>query len=98
MSWSTILKKREGYRRAFANFDIDRIAEFDDSTVQKLLQDEGIVRNRLKIQSVIKNAKVAKKIQEEHGSLSSFLWSFIPDRRPIQTNLVDNHTFKVYLC
>jgi len=80
LSWSTILKRRDGYTRAFANWDIAAVAQLREDA---LLQDEGIIRNKAKIRSAIQNAKAALKIQEEHGSLSEFMWSFVPDGKPI---------------
>lgn len=76
LSWSTILNKREGYRKLFAGFDPDRIARFTSSKVEKLLKDASIVRNRLKVESAITNAKAFLAIQQE-GSFSEFLWSFV---------------------
>ncbi|MDN0082292.1 DNA-3-methyladenine glycosylase I [Crenobacter sp. SG2305] len=74
LAWITILRKREGYRRAFADFDPAQIARFDESDVVRLMADEGIVRNRLKIDSAIRNARVFLKMQEEHGSFADWLW------------------------
>lgn len=78
LSWNTILNKREGYRRAFANFDIDRIACFGDKDVERLLADPGIVRNRLKVASTIANAQAAIAVREESGSFDAFVWSLVP--------------------
>ena len=83
LSWTTILNKRPAYRRAFANFDIGKVARFGAAHVKRLLKDPGIVRNRLKIQSAVNNAKAALGIKREHGSLSRFLWRFVGDK-PIQ--------------
>ena len=82
LSWSTILRKREGYRRAFANFDVERVARFNRRSVERLLGDEGIVRNRLKVQSAIGNARAFLAVQEEYGSFDSYVWSFV-DGAPI---------------
>mgnify|MGYP000883693207 CR=1 FL=1 len=82
LSWITILRKRENYRRAFDGFDIDKILVYDDIKVNALMQDAGIVRNRLKIQSVIINAKAFRVVQEEYSSFDSFLWSYV-DGTPI---------------
>lgn len=76
LSWSTILKKRDNYRSAFDNFDIAAVAAYDDAKVAELLANPGIVRNRLKIASAIRNAKVALELQREYGSLSNALWQF----------------------
>ena len=83
LSWLTILRKREGYRRAFAGFDPQRVAAFNDADVARLLADSGIVRNRLKIASTISNARAVLEVQARYGSLDSFLWSFV-DGRPIR--------------
>jgi len=81
LSWDTILKKRENYRRAFANFKMDKIARFDGNKLKRLLADEGIVRNRLKIESAIQNARAVRAIQKEFGTFDSFLWQFAPGQR-----------------
>ncbi len=83
LSWSTILKKREGYRRAFDNFDAERIARYGEADVARLLADAGIVRNRLKIASTIANARATLAIHEEFGGLDAYFWRFV-DGRPIQ--------------
>lgn len=77
LSWLTILKKRGNYRRAFHQFDPERIARYDEQDVNRLLQDGGIVRNRLKIEAAIKNARGFLQIVEEYGSLSHYLWRFV---------------------
>lgn len=74
LSWSTILRKRAGYRRAFADFDVEQVARFDEGDVERLLADSGIVRNRLKIESAIANARAALALEQ---SLSDYLWSFV---------------------
>jgi len=81
LSWSTILRKRAGYRRAFSNFDIAAVARFGARDIRRLLKDPDIVRNRLKIQSAIKNAKAALAIRAHWGSLDRFLWQFAPPAR-----------------
>nr|WP_181315611.1 DNA-3-methyladenine glycosylase I [Paraburkholderia eburnea] len=86
LSWSTILNKREGYRRAFANFDIDKVARFTPKQVEKLVEDASIVRHRGKIESTILNARAVQQIQAEHGSLAAFVWSFVNDT-PLQSDL-----------
>jgi DNA-3-methyladenine glycosylase I len=83
LSWSTILNKRAGYRRAFANFDIDTVARFTPKHVDKLVLDESIVRHRGKIEAAITNARAVQQIQAEHGSLANFVWSFVQGT-PIQ--------------
>lgn len=77
LSWSTILHKREGYRRAFAGFDVERVASFGPRDVERLLADPGIVRNRLKVTSAIANARSVLAVQEERGSLADYLWGFV---------------------
>jgi DNA-3-methyladenine glycosylase I len=83
LSWLTILKKRENYRRAFHDFDPVQIAAFSQDEIQGLLQDAGIVRNRLKIEAAVKNARGAVAIIEEYGSLAAFLWRYV-DNSPRQ--------------
>ncbi len=83
LSWATILHRREGYRRAFAGFDAVRIAEFDAADVQRLLQDTGIVRNRLKILAAISNARIFLEIHGRPGGFAGLLWKFV-DGRPQQ--------------
>jgi DNA-3-methyladenine glycosylase I len=77
LSWLTILRKRENYRRAFVGFDIEKVARFTDEDCLRLQGDAGIVRNRLKIESAVKNAKAVLRIQEEFGSFASYLWAFV---------------------
>ncbi len=77
LSWITILRKRENYRRHFAEFDPLKVARFSQKKVEKLLQDPGIVRNRLKVESTVTNAKAFLKIQEQHGSFSDYLWRYV---------------------
>jgi DNA-3-methyladenine glycosylase I len=77
LSWSTILRKREGYRRCFAGFDPAKVARFTPAKIEKVLLDPGIVRNRLKVLSAISNAKGFLKIQDELGSFDEFIWSFV---------------------
>jgi DNA-3-methyladenine glycosylase I len=80
LSWSTILRKREGYRRAFAGFDAERVARFSARDMERLLGDPGIVRNRLKVESAVANAKALLAVREELGSLDSYLWTFVGGR------------------
>lgn len=77
LSWITILKRREGYRKAFANFDIDALMAFGPTDVERLLADPGIVRHRQKVESVLSNALLVRKIQAEFGSFDSYLWKFV---------------------
>jgi DNA-3-methyladenine glycosylase I len=83
LSWITILRRREGYRKAYAGFDVEKVAAFTDDDVTRLLNDEGIIRNRLKVSSSIKNAKLFIAIQKEFGSFDKYLYSFMPDGKPI---------------
>ena len=82
LSWSTILNKREGYRAAFAGFDPAKVARFTPQLVERLMQDTGIVRNRMKIESTIGNARAVLRLQREEGSLGVYLWAFV-DGAPI---------------
>src|SRR5436190_9051356 len=77
LSWSTILNKRENYRRAFDRFDPKKVARYDSAKIGKLLADEGIVRNRLKIESAVRNAKAFLEVQKEFGSFDKYIWSFV---------------------
>lgn len=79
LSWRTILEKRENFRAAFAQFDFNKMAEFDDQDIQRLLQDAGIVRHRGKIEAVINNAKRAQELVQKEGSLAAYFWKFEPD-------------------
>lgn len=81
LSWSTILRKREGYREAFAGFHPARVARFDSRSVARLLRNPGIVRNRMKIESVVANARAVLSVVDEFGSLDAYLWAFV-DGRP----------------
>jgi len=83
LSWITILRKRENYRRAFADFDVEKVAAFTEKDVERLLQDEGIVRNKLKVNAAISNARLFIEIQKEFGSFCNYLHSFLPEGRPI---------------
>ena len=76
LSWLTILKKRDNFRKAFDNFDYEKIADYDDEKIEELLSDEGIIRNKLKINAAINNAKIFMEIQEEFGSFDEYIWDF----------------------
>ncbi len=82
LSWSTILKRREGYRESFANFDPEKVAQFDEDKIQELLQFEGIIRNKLKVRSAVTNAQKFLEIQDEFGSFDNYIWQFV-DGEPI---------------
>ena len=90
LSWITILRKRENYREAFAEFNAQKVAEFSEVDVERLLQNEGIIRNRLKITSAIKNAKLFLEVQKEYGSFSNYIWGFLPDKKPIINSWPDH--------
>jgi DNA-3-methyladenine glycosylase I len=77
LSWTTILKKREGYKKAFDNFDADEVANYDSRRLRQLLTNPSIIRNRLKIQSSVKNARAFIKVQKEFGRFDSYLWNFV---------------------
>lgn len=83
LSWSTILNKREGYRKAFAGFDPQRVARFTPARIEKLLLDPGIVRNRLKVESAVTNAQAFLAVQKEFGSFDAYIWQFTGGK-PIQ--------------
>lgn len=77
LSWSTVLNKREGYRKAFANFDVQKVAGFDAKKIESLIQNPEIIRNKLKINAAVNNAQCFIKVQEEFGSFDSYIWSFV---------------------
>ena len=79
LSWITILKRREQYRQAFCGFQVDRVAEFTAKDVARLMVNRGIIRNRLKIESAISNARCYQKVQAEYGSFSKYIWAFVGD-------------------
>lgn len=83
LSWITILRKRENYRKAFAGFDPEKVARFTEADVERLLQDDGIIRNRLKIRAAIDNARLFLEVQKEFGSFCAYLRSFLPDGKPV---------------
>ena len=88
LSWITVLKKREAYRKAFDNFDPNKVVLYDDAKIQELMANEGIIRNRLKINAAIINAKLFLEVAEKHGSFDKFIWSYV-DYKPI-TNCLEN--------
>lgn len=81
LSWQTVLRKRENFRKAFAKFHIKKIASFTDDDVQRLLEDEGIIRNRLKILATIENAKAFISVQKEFGSFDKYIWQFVNNKQ-----------------
>lgn len=86
LSWATVLKRREGYKKAFADFDPAVVAEFPDSMVEELLQDKGIIRNRMKISAAINNARRFLEVKDEFGSFDSYIWSYV-NHSPINNHL-----------
>lgn len=88
LSWITILRKRESYSRAFAEFDVEKVAAFGDGDIQRLTEDSGIVRNRLKIASAVTNARCYLQVIHEFGSFSHYLWRYV-DGEPLVNNWVD---------
>lgn len=90
LSWICILRKRENYRKAFANFNVEKVAEFTEEDVERLLQDEGIIRNRLKVNAAISNARLFLGIQKEFGSFSDYIWGFLPDKKIIINTWTDH--------
>jgi len=95
LSWRTILTKRENFRRAFHDFEIERVARFNAKSVERLLADEGIVRHRGKIEAAINNARRAREVIAEHGSLAAYFWAFEPDpdnRPPPQSQTVSTES------
>jgi len=83
LSWSTILNKRQNFRRAFAEFDVEQVARFGKREINRLLKDAGIIRNRLKIEAVINNARQFSEVQQEFGSFDAYIWAFV-DGQPIR--------------
>ncbi|HEV3325064.1 MAG TPA: DNA-3-methyladenine glycosylase I [Puia sp.] len=90
LSWITILRRRNNYKKAFANFNAKKVAAFDESDYNRLLNDEGIIRNRLKIRAAISTAQLFLAVQKEFGSFSNYLYSFMPEGKPIV-----NHSTKL---
>ena len=86
LSWITILRKRENFRNAFDNFDYKKIAKYQQDKIDALLQDAGIIRNKLKIKATITNAQAFMEVQKEFGSFSNYIWGFV-DGKPIKNNL-----------
>lgn len=83
LSWSTVLRKREAYRRAFGGFDPERVARYSAARVERLLQDPGIIRNRLKVEAAVKNARAFLEVQGEFGSFDAYAWRFVGGRPKI---------------
>jgi DNA-3-methyladenine glycosylase I len=89
LSWSTILNKREGYRRAFADFDAEKVARFTEKRIERILTDPGIVRNRLKVRAAVTNAQCFLAVQDEFGGFARYLWGFVGGK-PIQNRWSDH--------
>lgn len=83
LSWLTILKRREGYRKAFAGFDAEKVAKFTPKHIERLLQDAGIIRNRLKVEAAVSNARAFLKVQGEFGSFDAYSWRFVDGRQKV---------------
>lgn len=83
LSWITILRRREGYREAFANFDVEKVAQFDDKDIERLVNNARIIRHRLKIESTVSNARLFIEVQKEFGSFDSYIRSFLPEGKRI---------------
>lgn len=94
LSWFTVLKRRDTYREAYCNFDIETISNFTEKDIERLKNDAGVIRNKLKIKSSINNAKITLEVQKEFGSFSNYLWSFV-DYKPIVNNLNEISEMKV---
>ena len=90
LSWITILRRREGYRAAFANFDAEKVAAFTETDFNRLMEDPGIIRNKLKVRSAISNAQLFLAVQKEFGSFSAYLWSFMPAQQPLINHFKDS--------
>jgi DNA-3-methyladenine glycosylase I len=86
LSWATVLRKRENYRRAFAQFNPEKVARFTATRIEKLLADPGIIRNRLKVTAAVTNARCYLVVQDEFGSFDKYIWGFV-DGRPIQNRI-----------
>ena len=85
LSWATVLKKREGYRKAFANFEYEKVAVYDDDKIEELLLNPEIIRNRLKVKSTITNAKCFIEVRKEFGSFDTYIWQFVGNKPIINT-------------
>lgn len=94
LSWITILKRREGYRKAFANFDVKKVAKFSEKDFERLINDEGIIRNKAKIQSAISNATCFMEVQKEFGSFSNYIWGFMDGGKPIQNKMREKSDYQ----
>ena len=93
LSWLIVLRKREAYRKAFAEFDPEKVARFTEKRIEKLLNDEGIIRNRLKVAAAVSNARLFLDVQEEFGAFDKYIWGFV-DGRPIQNRIASMKEIK----
>ena len=91
LSWITVLRKRENYRKVFADFDVQKVAAFTEDDIERLLLDPGIIRNRQKVTAAVTNARLFIDIQKEFGSFADYIWGFLPDKNPI-VNIWKDHT------
>ena len=89
LSWITILRRRESYRKAFAGFDVQKIAAFTEADFERLMNDPGIIRNKLKVRAAITNAQLFIALQKEFGSFSSYIWGFLPGGKPVLNHRAD---------
>jgi DNA-3-methyladenine glycosylase I len=94
LSWLTVLRKRHNYRTAFANYDLNKIAAFDDSDVEELMLNDGIIRNRLKIKATIGNAKAFMAVQKEFGSFDKYIWQFVNNKTIVNKPSIGNYLSK----
>ena len=92
LSWECILNKRENFRNAFDNFDYNKISRYDDIKIKKLLNNKGIIRNKLKINAIINNAKIFMDIQKEYGSFSKYIWKFTNNKQIVHSRLITSNS------
>lgn len=92
LSWECILNKRENFRNAFDNFDYNKISKYDDIKIKKLLNNKGIIRNKLKINALINNAKIFMDIQKEYGSFSKYIWKFTNNKQIVHSKLITSNS------
>ena len=92
LSWECILNKRENFRNAFDNFDYNKISKYDDIKIKKLLNNKGIIRNKLKINAIINNAKIFMDIQKEYGSFSKYIWKFTNNKQIVHSRLITSNS------
>jgi DNA-3-methyladenine glycosylase I len=90
LSWSTILNRRDGYRKAFDNFDVEKVARYGEDKINELLANPGIIRNKLKVRSAVNNAQAFIKIQEQFGSFGAYIWGFV-EGQPVQNSWRHHH-------